>query len=261
VRDIAMKQFAALLWKDFRNLRSFLVFLFITVTIAAGLFVAARIHNTIAPSHPYPLYFQAAEKYAFSCVYILMALLVFALTIEMYSQSVQSALSLPVRRFEIMLSKVLLITGAAFILVLLLVAVVWFLAWKPFYRQYFFHNYFFFDFNHLPEDPGAGGFRFCFWEDYLIYVRDLLPLQVLGMICVAQGVTAMVRRNRFAAWTMTFFALLFGYNLARIALLAHWTFGEFVSPARPAWVKLLDLEAGAVFLLVGLILFDRFAEA
>ncbi|MHB9029736.1 MAG: hypothetical protein ACYC9O_13300, partial [Candidatus Latescibacterota bacterium] len=99
-----MRPFIALLWKDFRNLRWFIVFLFLTIPLAgvinaAGLILDRGFHVT--DMHQ-PLY-RWANDYSHAPAFILSVILVYSLTVELYSPSRHTALSLPVRRGLLML--------------------------------------------------------------------------------------------------------------------------------------------------------------
>jgi hypothetical protein len=252
-----MKPFIALVWKDIRSLKWFLVFLFITVPAAAIFFeTELLLVFGFGVVNTYHSIFYWLGFYSYSIEFIFPVLLIYTLNVDVYSQTKHTSFSLPVRRFTIMLSKVVIIAASAFILRFLSMIVGDILWWKTlimwiethFGAPYLLHHY--------PYNE-SWIFSKWLWMDCLKQARHLLLFP--GMVCFAQGVTAIVKRRRFAVWTMTFFITLFIYSLISNGYIND-KFITIPLQNRPFPVYLLDLEAGLVFLAAGLFLFDRFAE-
>lgn len=261
-----LKMCWALIRKDIKSISGFAGILFLLMPfIVFWLKVSDNVQLLIYTQLPYARWvttFFHAEDFMF------VAILAVVFNIEWGSSARFMLLDIPVRRGGILLSKVTAVLIAAY---LLSFCTVYFglLPWGPaslWVVEHLYHH----DISTLKSyqliqigtlSPNVSDY-FPFWNHPLWngFFNYREPLFLYGgMVCFAQGVMVVINRYRFAVWVFSFLAAVCLYALVKngiiVPLVLHdASWGHF------SLVKYYNWEAGMVFLLAGLFLFDRYAE-
>lgn len=168
---------------------------------------------------------------------ILAGVLALVLNLEWMSGARFQILSLPVRRYQSILSMTVIVVTLG-IIVSILTSCFGKLIVKPF--------------GHM------GNFLF-FLGERAVQVGENATLYC-GMVCFAQGVMTIIKRYRFAVWIFSFLAVICLYALVKNGIILPLALHDSSWEHSPL-VTYYDWEAGLVFLIAGLFLFDRYAEA
>jgi hypothetical protein len=98
--------------------------------------------------------------------------------------------------------------------------------------------------------------RYSHYLDTYIFVIPREIFLLTGMVCFAQGIMTAIRRYKLAVWTLAFITAIAVFSFVS---------SRFIHPSAHTWIEQfqspIGWEMGAIFLLVGLFLFDRYAEA
>lgn len=259
-----MRKFTALVLRDFKELKWFLLVLCVTIVLSAIISSnAIQYHLMYRP--PYEngrRIIVLLFDYSHAIGIVMAVLLVYSFITTFFSTSAYTLYSLPARRSAVFISKVFVISVSAFLFAFLAIfaeslveLVMW---WTPACERLL-----------APREPDpllrrmlhnhlgiSHGWITGFMSSYIYWARNILLFP--GMVCFAQGVTAFTRRYRFGTWTITFLILLFVYAIINGVVEKELFFVPIHK--QPLWMYLFDLEAGLVFMIAGCLLFGWKAE-
>ncbi len=260
-----MRKIIALVCRDFREMKWFLLVLCVTIVISAIISsTAIQYHILCRPPHENGRrYIVLLFDYSHAIGIVMAVLLVYSFATAFFSSKAYFFFSLPVHRSHVLLSKVSVISISAFLIAFLAILTEsliqgimwwtpvceWLLASQkpdPLLRRMI----------HSHLSIFTPGWMMGTMRDYIYWARHILLLP--GMVCFAQGVTAFTRRYRFGVWTITFFISLFIYAIVNGAVEKELLFVPLYK--QPLWMYLFDLEAGLVFMIAGCLLYGWKAE-
>jgi hypothetical protein len=96
-----------------------------------------------------------------------------------------------------------------------------------------------------------------FYKDLFSAAQELFLLS--GMVCFAQGVMTAINRYRFTVWALTFVTAAAAYTAVFYRVNHGLYFGNHPW-GHSAFYGTTGWEIGAIFFLIGLFLYDRYAE-
>jgi hypothetical protein len=239
----------ALIRKDFRTIASFIA-LILAVNLTGVFLVLSPAVKYGYAYIPYfyvthPFYMRILHLYSSFLsieVFVVIALFAILFNTEWNSATRYQALSLPKRRYSHIFF-MMLVTWVAGSIVCSI----------PEYGIYVYYLTIKSDLFH----DNLLTHRFAHYFDQLIFVPPRELFLLTGMACFAQGVMTAIKRYRLVVWPLAFFTAIAAFS---------YVSSRFVHPSGNTWFEQVEIssfgwEIGVIFLLIGLFLFDRYAEA
>lgn len=249
--NTALRPHIALIRRDLKATAGFM-----TLILAINLLHTLIMHILLAiigiRSWPYFYYThktfssfsQLIYRFEESEIFILAAFFAVIINLEWNAATRNQTLFLPVRRFSHLL---------------LMMLAIWISGWIIYSIPEIFNYLYYLS---IRSQLWYGNILTPHYSHYLD--RDIfIPAQELfllsGMVCLAQGVMVTIRRYRFAVWVLTFFMAASAYSFVSYRTNHEFGLGLDTWGGEAFWGT-IGWETGAIFLLIGLLLFDRFAE-
>jgi hypothetical protein len=277
VRMRTIRPYLALMKKDFGSIAEVAIFLLL-LTVVVTIYTIIR-RDVLYLQHVRLITFIPIFRwYIGGIVYMLTSIFIYSMNIEPFDTSSYTSLSLPIRKYWFILSKFIVITMVGFC-IYFFHYIIGLLPLAAFVKLIMVHALHYQksafpsinpDLLFIPPRYRSIDVIWIFYikQVFTLFVQSINYLRelilCLGLACLAQGITCMVKRYRFFVWSGVFIVGVLLFNNAVNYLFAVFIQqkGLFLQESDfPLYYVYSPLILGLIFLVVGLFLFEKYSEA